>query len=117
MAVSNEYTSRILGRDVSVRHPFWTLTETLGTSYYKLTGIAIHYKDVSLRWKNKKFGQKLTPTSFQAGFWRNCELRLGTLSWTVSHIVILYQGYLLAIHSFQAHLQQDKGLQRDKITF
>jgi len=25
-----------------------------GKSYYKLTGIAIQYKDVSLRWKNKK---------------------------------------------------------------
>jgi len=24
-----------------------------GKSYYKLTGIAIHYKDVSLRWENK----------------------------------------------------------------
>jgi len=39
-----------------------------GTSYYKITGIAIHYKDVSLRWANKTFWKKLTPTSFQAGF-------------------------------------------------
>ena len=39
-----------------------------GKSYYKLTGIAIQYKDVSLRWENKKNGQQLTPASFQAGF-------------------------------------------------
>jgi len=38
-----------------------------GTSYYKLTGIAIHYKDVSLQWENKTNWQQLTPTSFQAG--------------------------------------------------
>jgi len=30
-----------------------------GESYYKLTGIAIHYKDVSLRWANKKCWAKI----------------------------------------------------------
>jgi len=55
-----------------------------GTSYHKITDIVIHYKDVSLRWENKKFCQKLTPISFHADFWRNCELRLGTFSWIVS---------------------------------
>jgi len=28
-------------------------------SYYKLTGIAIHYKDGSLRWENKKLSKNL----------------------------------------------------------
>ena len=32
-----------------------------GKFYYKLTGIAIHYKDVSLRLENTKVEQKLTP--------------------------------------------------------
>src|SRR6218665_1279529 len=36
-----------------------------GKSYYKLTGIAIHYKDVSLRWANKKHCAKLTPPPFR----------------------------------------------------
>jgi len=34
-------------------------------SYYKLTGIATHYKDVSLRWENKTIEQKLTPPPFR----------------------------------------------------
>ena len=32
------------------------------------------------------FWQKSTPTSFQAGFWQNGELRLGTFSWIVSQL-------------------------------
>jgi len=36
-----------------------------GKSYYTLTAIAIHYKDVSLRWKNTKVEQKLTPFPFR----------------------------------------------------
>src|SRR6218665_2590287 len=35
--------------------------------------------------------------------------------YTSSNIFILYQKYLLAKHSFQALLQRDKDLQRDKI--
>src|SRR6218665_1104066 len=55
-------------------------------SYCKVTGIAIHYKDVSLRWENKKNLTKINSTFFQAGFLRNCELRLGTYSWIVSQL-------------------------------
>jgi len=37
-----------------------------GKSYYKLTGIAVHYKDTSLRWENNnKFEKKLTPPPFR----------------------------------------------------
>jgi len=36
-----------------------------GKSYCKLTGIAIHYKDVSLRWANKRNWAKLTPHPFR----------------------------------------------------
>ena len=57
-----------------------------GKSYYKLTRIAIHYKDVSLRLKKYKNWAKIDPTSFQAGFRRNCELRLGTFSWILSQL-------------------------------
>ena len=34
-----------------------------GKSYYKLTGIhvALHYKDVSLRWESKKISSKNLP--------------------------------------------------------
>jgi len=46
-----------------------------GKSFYKLTDIAIHYNDVSLRLENKKWAN-IDPTSFQAGFWRNYELSL-----------------------------------------
>jgi len=48
-----------------------------GTSYYKLTGIGIHYKDVPLRWTNTKFGQKLTPHLFSGWFLR----KLWTKTW------------------------------------
>src|SRR6218665_1533996 len=34
----------------------------------------------------KQIRAKIDPTSFQAGFLRNCELRLGTLSWIVSQL-------------------------------
>jgi len=37
---------------------------------------------------NKKIWDKIYPTSFQAGVWRNCELRLSTFSWIVSHLLI-----------------------------
>jgi len=33
----------------------------------------------------KKMSQ-IDPTSFEAGFWRNSELRLGTFSWVVSQL-------------------------------
>jgi len=36
--------------------------------------------------KIKQIWAKIDPTSFQAGFWRNCELRLGTFSWIVSQL-------------------------------
>jgi len=40
-----------------------------GKSYYKLTGIATHYKDVSLRLKNiEKIKLKLTPSPFRLVF-------------------------------------------------
>jgi len=37
--------------------------------------------------------------------------------YTYSNIFILYQEYLLAIYSFQAHLIRDKGLEKEKIPF
>jgi len=58
-------------------------------SYYRLTGIyrsvyttkMCHYDG-----KIRNIQQKLTPTSFQAGFWRNYELSLGTFSCIVSQL-------------------------------
>jgi len=52
--------------------------------YYKLTSIhvaiGLHYKDrpFTCWWENKRNWTRIDPTSFQAGFWRICELRLGS---------------------------------------
>src|SRR6218665_1908981 len=71
------------------------LLQTCRHIHYTLyTTKMCHYDE-----KIKKFTQKLTPISFQAGFRRNCELRLGTCH-GLHHIYCYDNKYLFALFLF-----------------
>jgi len=52
--------------------------------------------------------KKLTPTSFQAGFWRNCELRLFTDCVTFVLVVTFYHQELTDVTRNHVHINRYK---------